>query len=80
MPRRKKDPRGFVRETGTYMGKHYDLRAKTEKELNEKIRAKRAEIESGSKLIEAGVTVKEWGETLGRNLQVRREGIHAQAD
>ena len=61
MPRRKKDPRGFVRETGTYMGKHYDLRAKTEKELNEKIRAKRAEIESGSKLIEAGVTVKEWG-------------------
>ena len=61
MPRRIKDPRGFVRETGTYMGKHYDLRAKTEKELNEKIRAKRAEIESGSKLIEAGVTVKEWG-------------------
>ena len=43
MPRRKKDPRGFVRETGTYMGKHYDLRAKTEKKLNEKIRAKRAE-------------------------------------
>lgn len=40
MPRRKKNPRGFVRETGTYMGKHYDLRAKTEKELNEKIRAK----------------------------------------
>lgn len=61
MPRRKKDARGFVRETGTYMGVRYDLRAKSEKELNEKIRAKRAEIESGSKIVESGVTVREWG-------------------
>ena len=61
MPRRKKDPRGFVRETGTYMGVRYDLRAKTERELNDKIRAKRAEIESGNKIIESGVSVKEWG-------------------
>ena len=36
MPRRKKDPRGFVRETGTYMGKHYDLRAKTERNSTRK--------------------------------------------
>ena len=41
MPRRKKDPRGFVRETGTYMGKHYDLRAKTEKENQGKTRRDR---------------------------------------
>ena len=61
MPRRKKDARGYVRETGTYLGERYDLRAKSDKELDQKIKAKRAEIESGVKLVDPNITVREWG-------------------
>lgn len=79
MPKRKKDPRGYVRETGTYLGERYDLRAKTDRELDEKIRAKRAEIESGSKIIESNVTVKEWGKrwiaTYKTNVTKRTRGL-----
>ncbi len=79
MPKRKKDPRGYVRETGTYLGERYDLRAKTDRELDEKIRAKRAEIESGSKIIESNVTVKEWGKrwitTYKTNVTTRTRGL-----
>lgn len=79
MPRRKKDSRGYVREVGTYLGERYDLRAMTDKELDLKIKAKRAEIESGTKLIESNVTVKEWGQrwikTYKTNVTKRTRGL-----
>lgn len=79
MPKRKKDSRGYVRETGTYLGEHYDIRAKNDKELDLKIKAKRAEIESGVKLIEPTVTVKEWGrrwvETYKSGVTKRTRGL-----
>lgn len=79
MPRRKKDARGYVRETGTYLGERYDLRAKTDRELDEKIKAKRAEIESGNKIVETNITVREWGRrwvaTYKTNVSARTRGL-----
>ena len=75
----KKRPARIRSETGTYLGERYDLRAKTDRELDEKIRAKRAEIESGSKIIESNVTVKEWGKrwiaTYKTNVTKRTRGL-----
>lgn len=62
MAGRKKDTRGYLRAAGTYLGKHYDIRAKSKPELDEKLRAKRKEIESGSRLIDKHITVAQWGE------------------
>lgn len=62
MAKRNKDSRGYLRAAGTYLGKHYDIRAKSKPELDEKLRAKRKEIESGSRLIDKHITVAQWGE------------------
>ena len=47
MARRKKGKDGYYREKRTYKGVTYDIRAKDEKELEEKVRQKKNEIDAG---------------------------------
>lgn len=49
---------GLYRERGVYKGVHYDIHAKTKKDLREKIQTKFAEIDTG--VVDSSMTVSTW--------------------
>lgn len=56
----KKQKNGMYREKATYKGVTYDLTAKTERELMEKIVKRKAAIDDGEYSIHANMTVENW--------------------
>ncbi|MDF2656361.1 MAG: hypothetical protein K0R19_2835 [Bacillota bacterium] len=50
----------MLRETFTFEGKRYDVKAKTEKELILKVAEKKKALEEGSITLNKGMTVKKW--------------------
>jgi len=58
----KKSSSAPFRETFTFEGKRYDIKAQTEKELILKVDAKKRALEQGSIIYKKGTTVKRWAE------------------
>ena len=62
MAKRKKASDGFYRAKVVYKGKTIDVRSQDDKELEEKIRQKKDEIDSGIMNDGKHITVSEWGD------------------